>query len=146
MSCCFQFSGAASRVCQPTCYSVSCTLRPVLSFFASKSKSSSLSKTLKSQCTIAILEYCFGFCGACTWTDVAYGMPASIILLTVAVAAAWASLMVCCILLVSDKNNKKKCQRRTRAASRASTCPWNRPALGLCLDSLFSLARRDSSC
>jgi hypothetical protein len=71
-----------------------------------------LSKALESQYTIAVLEYCFAvgvflsFCGACTWTDVAYGMPASSILLTVAVAAAWASLMVCCVLSVSDKNNK----------------------------------------
>jgi formate-dependent nitrite reductase membrane component NrfD len=82
------------------------------SYFASDSKSSSLSKTLESQYTIAVLEYCFavgvflGFCGACTWTDVAYGMPASSILLTVTVAAAWAALMVCCALSVSDKNTK----------------------------------------
>jgi hypothetical protein len=77
---------------------------------------------LESTKTIAILEYCFavgvflGFCGACTWTDVVYGMPTSSILLTVVVAALWASLMIYCAFATSkseqEAEDKEIAQRR----------------------------------
>jgi hypothetical protein len=67
---------------------------------------------LESTKTISILEYCFavgvflGFCGACTWTDVAYGMPTESILLTVVVAALWACLMIYCAFATSKSEQE----------------------------------------
>jgi hypothetical protein len=75
-----------------------------------------VSNALESERTISMLEYCFavgvflGFCGACTWTDVAYGMPASSILLTVVVATVWATLMVYCAMVTSRKDSDEQQQ------------------------------------
>lgn len=91
-------------------------------FFGSKSNSTAAACTESPQ-MISILEYCFavgvflGFCGACTWTDVAYGMPTSSILLTVLVAALWACLMIYCAIATTkddDDEEQEPAQRRRR--------------------------------
>jgi hypothetical protein len=89
---------------------------------------SSCSASLESQQTISILEYCFavgvflGFCGACTWTDVAYGMPASSVFLTVVVASLWACLMVYCAMATSGNNSDDEyCEQPAHSRRRRGT-------------------------
>jgi hypothetical protein len=83
--------------------------------------------TMESTKTVSLLEYCFavgvflGFCGACTWTDVAYGMPAESILLTVAVAVLWACLMIYCAFATSPSEEDEAEEELARRPRRRGT-------------------------
>ena len=94
-------------------------------FFGSNNSSISMESTK----TISMLEYCFavgvflGFCGACTWTDVAYGMPAESILLTVAVAVLWACLMIYCAFVTSPSEQEEEEERAQRRSRRGTILP-----------------------
>jgi hypothetical protein len=85
------------------------------------------STTMESTKTVSILEYCFavgvflGFCGACTWTDVAYGMPTESILLTVAVAALWACLMIYCAFASAPSEEEEEEEELAWRRSRRGT-------------------------
>jgi preprotein translocase subunit SecG len=85
---------------------------------------SSNSKCLESRQTISILENCFGagiflgFCGACTWTDVAYGTSTNIHILTVVVAVFWACLMIYCALATSTSRTNIAEEERVQPAQR----------------------------
>jgi hypothetical protein len=79
---------------------------------SSNRSSNSNSKCLESPQIISILENSFaagiflGFCGVCTWTDVAYGTSPSILLLTVIVATLWLCLMMyCAFAAFTSRNN-----------------------------------------
>jgi hypothetical protein len=81
-------------------------------------------KCLKSPQIISILENCFatgtflGFCGVCTWTDVAYGTSPRILLLAVVVAAFWACLMIYCAFAAFVSRNDYTEEEQEQPAKR----------------------------
>jgi NhaP-type Na+/H+ or K+/H+ antiporter len=116
------FSVIWSSVTSAAAYIMFSTLYTVTCCYFGSSNNSDAAACMESSKLISILEYCFaigvflGFCGACTWTDVAYGMPASSIALTVVVAAVWACLMLYCAFatskLAQDEEEEQLAQRR----------------------------------
>lgn len=93
-------------------------------YFGNSSNRSN-SKCLESPQTISILENCFaagiflGFCGVCTWTDVAYGTSPSVILLAVVMATFWACVMIyCAFARLTSRNNKTEVEQEQPAKPR----------------------------
>lgn len=101
------FSVAWSAVTSLTAY----LLFRLLTVATTRTWTSTNSATNLTEDMLTVLEYCFavgvflGFCGACTVTDVATGMPWKNVVVTLAVAAAWAALMISCAVAAIQKNN-----------------------------------------
>jgi hypothetical protein len=95
-------------------------------FIGSNNESSDYMESTR---TTSLLEYCYavgvflGFCGACTWTDVVYGMPAKSIFLTIVVAAMWAYLMIYCALKTSPSEQEEEEERAQRRRHRGTILP-----------------------